>query len=240
MLKTLKRLFNAPPPVFTSAWMVSGNEATQFGEHVSICYLENNVGRGLSAGSRDISQLAGLTLHQTACRLSLSALPKVPADYVVKLDGSIYCLRPMEEWCWHAQGLSKTTLGVEIECRVPGLIGDASTFWRSTKEIALGKKMIDVQIKPTEEQLNSARKLCGFLLSNIAERQGLPIEGRLAIYAHRQAHSSRRSDPGQQLWAEIAERVSDVGRTRCVDTFVYKTGKALPDQWTGRNNGIKY
>ena len=61
------------------------------------------------------------------------------------------------------------------------------------------------------------------------------------IHAHRQATKNRVSDPGSRIWmacGEWARRV--LGLKVGPADFKISDGKALPDAWTQRPNGIEY
>jgi len=61
----------------------------------------------------------GVTLHQTACefgpRATLARYGRVNCHVLVPRTGSAIVLATPSTWIWHAQALSRNTLGIEIE-----------------------------------------------------------------------------------------------------------------------------
>jgi len=118
---------------------------------------------------------------------------------------------------WHAQGLSKNTIGVEIAGNYPGIMNRPETLWSgggpacSLSPVMLqGADMIRNDI---EFRFQEAGQVWEFL------------------YAHRQSSDTRRADPGEEIWKQIALRWSRL--SGCVIQPQYKrgTGQELPSEW---------
>lgn len=189
------------------------------------CYVKNNRGvpsvdvryEGIPRGAhskfkkkrgivvkRNPSQVNGIVLHQTAInyvateemleesqwdeQLALARRVKRVACHALSFDGFFVKTYPLAWYVSHANYLNKTTLGLEVEGRYEGILGDPSTLWKG---------------KPTKFTKGRLEAACAALSYLVEEgrNQGMPIR---YIYAHRQAKSNRRSDPGEELWRKVA------------------------------------
>jgi len=186
--------------------------------------------RGEVQRTRKPGQIVGVTLHQTATAdfpPTHKGLSKVPAHAMVHRDGSVSLLHHPTSVVYHGNALNGGTIGIEIACRAAGTEGDASTFWRSSAEIAEGKHMADLVHEATDVQLVAAVDLCRFYIGQVSELGGA-VRG---IWAHRQGHKSRTTDPGSRIWKHVAERVRmDLGLADVRDLHL-GTGLPIPVSW---------
>lgn len=186
--------------------------------------------RGAAHGSRPPKNIVGITLHQTATRdfsPHHKGLAGVPAHAMVHRDGNVSLLHDPIEIVWHGHALNGGTIGIEIACRAAGTEGDASTFWISKGERKRGESHATLVAEATDEQLQGAYDLCRHYIDLVSSWGGA-IRG---IWAHRQGHWSRTSDPGSRIWKNVAERVRlDVGLAD-VRNLTLGTGKPIPAEW---------
>ena len=100
------------------------------------------------------------------------------------------------------------------------------TFWRSNAERAAGTPAEQLLRESTDEQLVALDELVRFYLDEVTGMGG-SIRG---LWAHRQGHQSRTSDPGSRIWS-VAERVRrDCGLADVRDQ-VLGTGTPIPKEW---------
>jgi N-acetyl-anhydromuramyl-L-alanine amidase AmpD len=186
--------------------------------------------RGAAIRTRPVKDIVGITLHQTATRDFPSdhrGLINVPAHAMVHRDGSVSLLHHPTTLVYHGNALNNGTIGIEIACRAAGTEGDASTFWRSTAERGAGEFYADLVAEATDAQLAAARELCRQYIAEVSALGGA-IRG---IWAHRQGHSSRTSDPGSRIWKGVAEQVRlDLGLADVRD-LTLGSGKPIPASW---------
>lgn len=186
--------------------------------------------RGAAHGSRPIKDVVGVTLHQMAVRDFSPRHPHilgVPAHAIVHRDGSVSLLHDFTSIVWHGNALNGGTIGIEIACRAAGTEGDASTFWISKGERKRGATFEQLVSEATDDQLQGAYDLCRWYIEGVSKMGGA-IRG---IWAHRQGHWSRTSDPGSRIWKNVAERVRlDVGLADVRDK-VLGSGKTIPASW---------
>lgn len=178
--------------------------------------------RGRAVRERPLEQVSALWLHQTAAvwhepRRCLG----VPAHACVMPNGAIVLLHDPTDYLYHGHAANRFSVGIEIVCRAAGLVGDPRSFWRSKRERLRGASYSDLVCEANERQIASARMLIHYY------RKILPA---LAfVGAHRQSHKSRRSDPGQRIWAEVGDWcVQDL---ELLEAPVVGSGRPIPNEW---------
>ena len=146
----------------------------------------------LYARKRDWGEIEGVTLHQTGCDM-----PDKPQGWIrlnahlgVTTQGTPILVNDPTDMIWHAQGLSKTTIGIEVDGNYHGTEGNPHTLWAGggpaavlTDEIKAG---LDIVFEWLVEQFE---KHC--------------TEFKY-IRAHRQSKNTRSGDPGSAIWSEVA------------------------------------
>jgi hypothetical protein len=194
--------------------------------------------RGEAKGVRDWKKITGITLHQTACQFGTNPkrLLNVPVHGATLTDGSIVLLHPPTDYMHHAGALNRTDIGIELSCNVPGVVGEAKTFWlpKKYKHLKDEERLAKTSL-PTEKQIEATKKLVKHYVDEVAINGG-EIK---YIHAHRQSSKSRIGDPGEQIWKAVGEwAVKELG----LDPHYgwTKGGTALPDVWTGKPNGVRY
>ena len=182
---------------------------------------------GYFGHDREWSQIAGVTLHQSGGPpIYVDTWRRMRAHCAIKRDGRLLLLQDPRKIIWHAQGLSKSTIGIEIEGNFRGLIDDDRTRWRPGG----GPHVL------TDAQRDAAGILF-FVIEQAFERGG----GQWTrVHAHRQSSEDRTADPGQQIWEEIAipwmTALSESGDTYSADCYggadyCVGTGRPIPVEW---------
>ena len=183
-------------------------------------------------GRRTWDKIDSIVLHQTAC--VLGGEPRrwrsVPIHYGITREGHVLHLHDEETLLWHAHALNRFSVGIEIDGHFEGVLGDPKTHWNPPSDPKREP------LRPTRPQIESTRELLRYLARVFAARGG-----RLKrILAHRQGTDSRRSDPGSEVWQEIALpliaelSLDDAGQQ------VWGEGQPIPDAWSGKQEGIRY
>ena len=145
---------------------------------------------------RDMSEITGITLHQTACLYAVSkaqiaaargdrALARnrraqaIPAHGVTFQDGTVIANAPLSWYLYHANGLNRSTLGIECEGKYSGP--------KNLKEVPA-------------EQIEATRYLLKWLVITARREGAINLE---FVYAHRQSNGIKPGDPGCELWHEV-------------------------------------
>lgn len=154
----------------------------------------------------DLTKMTGIVVHQTACEFGVSpnqiraaggdrVLAKhrralnIAAHVTAFMTGTAVYANPLDWYVYHGNGFNGFCYGLEIEGLYPGLKGN-------TKTLAGDPKSVTTLTKTTIE---AARIGITFLYEH-GRQLGSPLEW---VYAHRQSSSTRRSDPGEELWYEV-------------------------------------
>jgi len=74
----------------------------------------------------------GVTIHQTGCIMpgGSTGWDTLNAHIGISRDGVVYIVNSLDDFIWHAQGLSASTIGVEIEGNLEGVVGESWTHWK--------------------------------------------------------------------------------------------------------------
>jgi len=172
------------------------------------------------AYDRKWSQIKGVTLHQTGCIMPYSARgwDRVNAHYGVTQSGKAILINEPERMIWHAQGLSRTTIGIEFEGNFCGVEGDLGTLWaRGGGPHHLSDRMLEAS---------------DLVFTDIMTRFKEAKTRWDVVHAHRQSSRNRRGDPGSEIWRRVAvpwmKRLDATsGRPR----FSVGTGRGIPSSW---------
>jgi len=171
----------------------------------------------------NMKTIVGVTLHQTGCRMpdSPAGWDHVNAHFGIPRQGGIILINPFTDFIWHAQQLSLTTFGVEIDGNFPGIEGDPKTLWSGGGPAAT----------LTPEQELALDALFGYLLY-LRDTQGFKFQ---RVHAHRQSSPDRVADPGSEIWRKVALKwmakepsLSDGGPTWRIGPG---RGRTIPRQW---------
>lgn len=197
--------------------------------------------RGRAHGTRDLSGVTALWLHQTAAMLgSPERFLSVPSHAGVDTVARVTLLHPLRAYLYHGHAANRFSIGIEVACRAAGIEGDGRTFWISTKEMLSGRVYSQLVHEATDEQIVATRHLVRYYIEEVERQaqplraQGLVVPGIRAFGDHRNSHKSRVSDPGSRLHHEVVEwavREFDLKRGPVVGS-----GTLSPTVWTGEGN----
>jgi hypothetical protein len=169
-------------------------------------------------GPRSWPTIKGVTLHQTGC--SMRRWDKLNAHIAVDKGGVLWLVNALTDMIWHAQGLSHSTIGIEVEGNFEGITGKPETLWAPGG----GPNHLTAKHKKTFA-------LLGQWLAIEFERHGMMWE---TCHAHRQSFASRIYDPGQEVWQMAAlpwiEKYNL--KTEYQGLSAIGTGRPLPKAWT--------
>lgn len=193
----------------------------------------HDLSRGRPVKRRKPEDITGFCLHQTASgslHREHPRLPAIPAHVIIHGCGTITVLNDPEMYMAQAHALNRFTIGIEIDCRIPGLMGDPSTFYRTKKEKAAGLTMRDLMVMPTSLQLESTLEYMRFMQDLYWSRYAIELR---RIYSHCQGHRSRIHDCGEGLYRPIM-RNSDTlhsGPMLNVADEKYGSGCVIRKEW---------
>lgn len=240
LFSILARLKGKPPIVRSEP----APTKTEFAiEWVDMRGTKRTKSRGESKGNRAWNAVLGITWHQTAVVVGSAArCLNMPVHGVVLDDGDggaiIVLLHDPTSLLWHGNGFNTHDIGIEIACRAAGVEGVAKTLWLPKALAHLkGDERLAEGTEATDAQLEGARQLAKYY-DDLVRDNGGELQ---FVHAHRQATKNRVSDPGSRIWGAVGEWC----RTRLdlsvgAPNFQISHGKALPDAWTGRPNGVRY
>jgi N-acetyl-anhydromuramyl-L-alanine amidase AmpD len=175
------------------------------------------------ARKRRWSDIVGVTLHQTGCNMPQkpSSWKRLNAHIGITQEGLVVLVNDPTDMIWHAQGLSKRTIGIEIEGNYQGVAGNNNTLWKGGG----GPHFLN------DNMLCALQELLGWLTSEFSHNG---VEWQ-SIFAHRQSSDARRGDPGSDIWQRVAMSWAeslglkdeyDGGPYYCIGS-----GSAIPQLW---------
>lgn len=149
--------------------------------------------------------------------LALARRAKNIPAHAVSFDGFYVKNYPLSYYGYHAGHLNRKSLGLEIDGLYPGVANDPNTVWGNKTPTMF-----------TKERMDAARAALRYLVED-GKTAGMDIK---YIYAHRQSSSTRRSDPGEEIWRKVVLEyaVPVLGLTTRPD-FTVGTGRAIPKEW---------
>ena len=166
---------------------------------------------------RDIE---GVTLHQTGCQMPLrpEGWDRLNAHIGITRGGTVVLVNDPTAMIWHAQGLSKSTIGIEIAGNFQGIDGRPATLWkggggpdRLSGDMQAG---LDVAFNWLLDQ---------FKINGCKFRH---------IFAHRQSANARIGDPGSEIWQKVAKPwLEKLGATAGDPGFHLGSGRSIPSEW---------
>jgi hypothetical protein len=181
-------------------------------------------------------QVRGITLHQTACDMGerIERYDTIGAHFAVLRSGRVLRMCDLDRVVYHGHGWNAQCVGIEVNGLYAGLEGDIRTVWddQSTPYREMPQQV-------TEPAMESTRQLVRWIVEEVRLRGGqLKVLG-----AHRQAVDSRRNDPGQAIWQQVAVPLhAELGLDDGGVGFKLpgSTGYAIPEAWDSRAVGIPY
>jgi len=180
---------------------------------------------------RKLKEITGVTLHQTGCEMPSNprGWSRLNAHIGITQEGKLILVNKFTDMIWHAQGLSKTTIGIEFEGNFHGVRGRTNTLWRGGG----GPHYFNLAMHM------AANKLFDYLARWFAERK---LKWK-TIHAHRQSSATRRADPGSEIWKGVAMAWADrLGMTEMDggEGWHLKEGRGVPGVWNNGQYSTKY
>lgn len=187
--------------------------------------------RGRTIAVRPWDHLVGLCDHQTACMLDEDhpGLVHLPAHVIIFRSGRIGLLHWLTDYVYAAHALNGGCISNEVVARAAGLEGRADTFWRSGEEVRTHESYDDLVAEATDEQLTALARVHRYECA-VVDHFGGRIRG---IWAHRQGHRSRTSDPGSRIYAVAEDSRIELGLAD-VRELHFGTGTEIPAAWRVR------
>lgn len=187
---------------------------------------------------RDPSRVVGIVLHQTAVAFGVSAaqLRAAGGDRALALaeralriaaHATVFRAGPghgplisvAAPLLWHVNGanaINPLALNLEVDGLYEGVAGDRRTA-RGTASVW------------TEEIRDAARAALRWLVEH-GRAEGMPLR---YVWAHRQSSATRRSDPGELLWRDLAEWARSELGLDWQPARTWGDGRPLPRAWGG-------
>jgi len=172
----------------------------------------------------------GITLHQTASWIG--SWPDVPCHVGVDRRARVILVQPFDAYLHHAHAINRHSLGFEVECREPGIVGEPRSFWRRKSEREDGQRMGDLIIPATDLQLQAMRHAMVYA--------AIALDRPLSVWAHRQGDDSRTSDHGERIYRAAVSAASHSPRLAMAPTDTFGTGTAIPRQWRDDGRGVAF
>jgi hypothetical protein len=143
---------------------------------------------------------------------------RLNAHIGITQEGACILVNDPLDWIWHAQGLSRATIGVEIEGNFCGLDGDLRTLWKGgggphslNPSMMMGLEKAFIWI---DDWFAMAGVRWDF------------------VHGHRQSAKSRIADPGEEIWKAVAVPWMDrLGAMDGGPSFKRGEGRTIPREW---------
>lgn len=187
---------------------------------------------------RDPARVLGVVLHQTAVAFGVSQAQlraaggdralalaeralRIAAHATVFRAGPghgplISIAAPLAWHVNHGNGANGPSIGLEIDGLYEGVAGDRRTVRGSPSSW-------------TEEIRDAARAGLRWLVEH-GRAEGMPLR---YVWAHRQSSATRRSDPGERLWCDLAIWARRELALEWQPARTWGDGRPLPREWGG-------
>jgi len=191
--------------------------------------------RGGETVARNPGTIDTIVLHQTAVEFGTSRAAVRAAGGDAELaqrlralnvgshalafrEGWVVIQRTLRSYSYHANGLNRRSLGLEIEGNYRGLADDPRTVWSGARPSGA----LD------ELTVATARAAVSWLVRT-GRALGMPLR---FIAAHRQSSPTRRADPGEEIWRRVAleHAVAELG-LETVPGRTWGEGRPIPIEW---------
>lgn len=164
-----------------------------------------------------------ILVHQTGCQMPNTApgWDNLNAHVGTLKVGMVVVENDILDWIWHAQGLSRRSIGHEIEGNFHGVIGRPATLWEGGGgPDTLSPAQVDGALRGIGISMETAREYgCNIKYLN----------------AHRQSYRDRRGDPGEEIWEKIALPAMKLyGLQDGGSDFYVGSGRPIPVEWDAR------
>ena len=167
-------------------------------------------------------------------------MPKSPmgwqrlnAHIGVTQEGKAIIVNDPLDMIWHAQGgkkrtgLSRSTIGIEIEGNYPGIRGDMRTLWKG------GGGPHELNIQMMEALSWVFRWLSGWFADRDLKWS--------KVYGHRQSKNTRIADPGEEIWKAVGiPWIQEIGADDGGNDYCRGSGRPIPREWDPRRTSKYY
>uniref|UniRef100_A0A6M3L070 Putative N-acetylmuramoyl-L-alanine amidase n=1 Tax=viral metagenome TaxID=1070528 RepID=A0A6M3L070_9ZZZZ len=193
-------------------------------------HREDHPGRA-RRGINPWTRIDTICLHQMACCGSgWERWKNLAIHYAILRSGWVAWLNDCNALLWHGHGWNGRSVGLEIEGWYAGVESDPSTLW--TPAGATGDRTRSQALG--EHQAEAALQAIDHAVAVVAAHGG---QIRY-VAAHRQSSSTRRSDPGSQIWQAVALPAMD--RMGLTTAPTLPDGWPIPDAWDPAQVGVRY
>lgn len=152
---------------------------------------------------------------------------RLNAHVGITAAGAVVVVNDPTDMIWHAQGLSRSTIGVEIAGNFCGVEGDKKTLWAPGG----GPHVL------TAQQIAAAQRLFQWIVVQFVSHAQLWTR----VHAHRQAYRSRIGDPGSAIWQQIAiQWIEALDATDGGESWKIGSGRPIPKKWNQNYTGAYY
>jgi len=177
----------------------------------------------------DKNRIRGVMLHQTGCWMpeKVSTWKTINAHCGITREGTLILMFDFSMLIWHGNDLTRPTIGIEVGGLFEGLEGHSNTVWPK------GAKTYEFN----EAQLKATDTLFDVIKAEF-EKHGGTWE---VVYAHRQSHDWRMSDPGETIWKQVGiPWIKKLGATDGGKDFCVGSGHPIPEEWNPEYVGNKF
>jgi hypothetical protein len=168
---------------------------------------------------RKWKDIDGVTIHQTGCKMPTNAngWRRLNAHFGITSEGKIVIVNDALMMIWHAQGLSRNTIGIEISGNYEGICGNPNTLWKGGGPACYLDKKMSVAI--------------GSVLRYIKIDLDRENQKFLRVHAHRQSANSRIADPGSEIWRHARNWIKYIDGTDGGPDYQMGSGRPIPREW---------
>ncbi len=180
---------------------------------------------------RGWSEIDSVLLHQTSCKMPVNPRnwKRLNAHIGVSQEGKIIWVNDSTDFIWHANRLSRRSIGIEIEGNFEGVKGKPKTLWKG------GGPACHLNL-PMHLALNELFEILkGEFVKNNREWKYL--------FCHRQSSNMRRGDPGSEIYQAVAlPWMKKLGKTEMDKGPGFSIGKGapIPKEWNPEYTENKY
>ena len=189
---------------------------------------------------RNIREITGICLHQTACVMGEDPhrYRRLSIHFLVTLEGVPIQTCQIESLLYGGNDWNSGTIQIEVDGAYPGLLDNPATLGRrEDTETFWAKGPIKKPMRVTAAAMRTLRNLQRYIIELVRRRGG----GIRVIVSHRQSADDRQNDPGQEVWQEGAlPIIEEFGLSDGGVGFKLGSGRAIPEAWDPRCEGVKY
>ena len=173
-------------------------------------------------GRRTWQEIIGITLHQCAVDFGHEKPERwdtLAAHVGISLEGNVHWVFDFEHIVPHGNELNKPTIGIEFEGAFPGIVALRGP----------GRMQ-----SPTPAQVQAGHEAIPWICAVCAAHNSKLTK----LYAHRQTATTRRGDPGEELWKLVALPMQEkLGLSDDGPDFKIDNGRTIPRDWNPAYSG---